>query len=366
MIVDRLKRLAFRERERPTCYLHIGPDKTGTTSIQHMLRARKAALLRAGLDVPDLATSEGNRRKNHCHLAGAGSFSRPAGGALETAPDWRALSSHLKDRRGSLVLSGETFSSRMLQKPDYDEIVGFFAARGYRIVVIAYVRDQPHWLNSWFTQTQKALQWRSTFETYVARAIKNGRVDPWSYLRHPLADTGVELDVVSFEQATARGLERDFLDRIGALSVTVPEMVVPNPNIGAKGVFAAQEIIRRGGPLVERNPTRGWISKLLRKMSVERGWPQASYVGFDQAGYDAVRERYRESNDRFARRFFAADWSEICPPRIVERHVFDPISASAEDRQDVDDVVETLLRRAREPRCAGGGSAEDSGESADA
>lgn len=334
-----LRRRLASER---VCYIHIGPHKTGTTAIQQALHNDARRLLNLGFYYPPVVDLvSGRRRNNHTPLSRPSNFRHDD--LIETHY-WAELDRQLKLVDGAVVISSEHFAEMFKVDERYDAVVDFFHDRDFRIVFVAYVRDQPAWLNSWYTQDQRNFMSRRTVAEFRDHAIEAGLLDPWRFLGRPMNDPRVEVRVVSFEQAAAVGLPRSFYDAIGVpprVKPTMPKQV--NQNIGAKGLYAAQEIMRRVERRVRSMPNYVHLYESFKILMSARGWESRAYVGVTEADVDVLRQAYGESNDLFARRWFGCDWAEACPARPLRPSVFDFEEASEEDRRDVIEVVERMV-----------------------
>jgi hypothetical protein len=324
------------------CFLHIGPHKTGTTSIQNALFVNADRLAKLGVYYPTVTGDRGGKqRRNHTPLARMSNFKAPN---LTDSPFWEELGRKIQKIDGSIVVSTEHFAEALRDESRYRRVTEFFRERGFRIVAVAYVRDQPGWLNSWYTQDQRNFSSRQTFRQFLEHALEVGLVDPWAYLKRFIDDPQAEVRVVSFERAIRQGLARSFLDAIGVpASFDIPEPKASNPNIGVKGMFAAQEIMRRVNGRVRSLPNYSDLYENFKGLMRGRDWEQTAYVGLSPEDEALIRERYRESNDRFAREWFGTDWATICPARSLELRTFDFDAASEEDKRDVLEVVERMV-----------------------
>lgn len=321
------------------CYLHIGPHKTGTTTIQNALYVNAARLETIGLHYPFLSDP---RRRNHSSLTRAGAMT--GAGDLRTARYWSELSQKIAEVPGSIIISTEHFADVLRGPVRFQRVVDFFHGHGFRIVVVAYFRDQPGWLNSWYTQDQRRFLARQTFKEFLDESIEIGRVDPWGILQRFIDHERIEVRVVSFDQAIKKGLTRSFLDVIGVPSdFTMSEPPVMNPNLGVKGMYAAQEIMRRVDGPIRARPHYAALYKNFKDMMKGRGWDKTAYVGVSPEDEARIRDHYRTSNEAFAQQFFGASWETVCPPRASSHREFDFEAASAEDQRDVLDVVENMV-----------------------
>ena len=371
------------------CYLHFGPHKTGSTSIQAMLRRRAKDLGRIGIHVattassverdhkwrqyaasapessrirrifpraaammgqaasllpwplPWMAGNDSVERDNHSHLGVRSNFDGHR--RLDDSPDWKILSDDIAKHSGCVVISGENIFRRIQNPEHYDQIVEFFLGRGFRLTFIGYVRDQVGWINSHYAQHLKTFRSAIGFRRYVEQALQGRAFEFDAMFANLLSDARVDFQVVSFETAIGKGLERDFLDRVGGSAVAHAPRRVANANFGAKGAYVARTILKdHDGELDAVKGLRKALDNRLRNVAISRGWTQDPYMGFDEDGAQEIREHFRAGNDDFAWRFFGRPWNEIAPPQSVSRSTFNMKSATDEDRCEVEDLVEEL------------------------
>lgn len=324
------------------CFLHIGPHKTGTTSIQAALFLNAKRLEEIGYAYPTVTdVKSGKQRRSHTPLLRAASL-RPDD--LRDSPMWREIETKIADLRGSIVISSEHFAEVLREERHYERIVAFFNRLGYRVVVVGYVRDQPSLLNSWYTQDQRNFASRMTFQEFRDYAIERGLLDPCAYFERAIEDPRVEVRVVSFEQTVKQGLARKFFDAIGVpADFEFPEPNASNANLGVKGVFAAQEIMRRVEGRIRSMPNYNDLYDSFRALMRDRDWAETAYVGLTPEDMTVVRDRYRESNEAFAQKWFGVSWTELAPEREVTERVFDFAAASEADKRDVMEVVDRMV-----------------------
>ncbi len=324
------------------CYLHIGPHKTGTTSIQNALFTHADRLAAIGLHYPTLSGDKpGRQRRNHTPLARLGVMRADD---LNAAPFWSELGEKIAKIPGSIIISTEHFADALRDAGRFRKATDFFHDHGFRIVVVAYFRDQPGWLNSWYTQDQRNFMSRQSFGEFLDKALETGLVDPWAILRRFIDDERIEVRVVSFEQAIKKGLAKSFLDAIGApADFDIPEPQASNPNLGVKGMYAAQEIMRRVGFRVRSMPNYPELYESFKVMMKGRDWEKTAYVGVSAEDEQRIRDHYRASNDAFAQEWFGADWATVCPPRPMTQREFDFDASGETEKQEVLEVVDAMV-----------------------
>lgn len=331
----------------PTAYIHVGPHKTGSSSIKHFCHANRDALLRLRLFFPLLLDEDGEPARNHSGLA-RGPQIRPDGRLKPSDRLWPEIDAIARARSADILLSSEMFCRALGRPKAFSRIVSYFESRGYRVVVLAYVRDQPGWLNSWYVQAQKRLVGLVTFDKFCADAERAGRVDPWLYLKTFIEEPRCELRAIPFERAIAAGLELDFVGRCGVPTDAKLERVPRrNRNAGAKSVYAAQEIMRRAGPHLNEIRGYGPLYNGFKRRCRALGFDDTPYVAVDQIRFDRIRERYAQANDSFARTHLGAGWTELCPPRRCSISIFDPSTASRSELDEIETLVADMVEKLR-------------------
>lgn len=137
--------------------IHIGMQKTGTSSLQAFLHQNTEALARAGFVYPRWQDPEFPVVRGpsyHGHLAAycadfQCSFARPSG------RDVARFFAAIPDDDRTTIISAEAFSR--LRAPERARAL-FESFRDIRIVL--YLREQTRWMESIFNQMHKILFWR--------------------------------------------------------------------------------------------------------------------------------------------------------------------------------------------------------------
>ena len=129
-------------------YIHIGPHKTGTTTIQHALLKNEVTLFENGILSPKTGRSFPISAANH-NLAWEliGKSDKRFDPKIGT---WEDLvhEMKLKDEYKKVILSSESFSS--LAKNQIDKIRKIL--EGYQVFIIIYLRRQDEVLQSTWVQ----------------------------------------------------------------------------------------------------------------------------------------------------------------------------------------------------------------------
>lgn len=146
--------ITFRAQPR-TVFLHIGIHKTGTSAIQNVCRANHRELLKAGILFP----MAGFVAKPHFHPTATsghsgfiGFLSAPS--APNVPPAGQALLRQIESGSWNrLVLSTEAMSAP--HKRGAVACVGWFRQQGFEVKLIAYLRRQDGWLDSFYRERLK-------------------------------------------------------------------------------------------------------------------------------------------------------------------------------------------------------------------
>jgi hypothetical protein len=312
--------------------VHVGMGKTGTSSIQHFLRANEEALAEHGVLYP---RSPGGRR--HIRL---GLFITPdaefAGSRVARRqsqdPAWREqiLASPAAFREAfEAALADEIDASGLSRVLMSDEAVfgssegsmrllGDFARRhGAALRLVCYLRRQDDHVISRYQQAVKWGEVRRIAERTAELELSptydyDERLDAWSRLAEP-----ADLVVRRFERDRFHGgsLTHDFLEAAGvavdpaALDEEPPTL---NESLDAESVEFLRILnlhrVRRQGAEVGMINNR----KLVRRLASEPGGPTLT---LPEPVLDRFMARWEDGNRRVARRWFGEDGDLFAAPR---------------------------------------------------
>ncbi len=298
--------------ERRTLHLHVGINKTASTYIQHRLKRNRRLLRRQGLLYP-------RRRRDHLLLVKA-----LRQGQMEP---WVQLVKSARRRGGDPLISAEILSELLheCRQPGgttlLAELVDFLAAQSMDLHLVAFVRDQPAYLNSRYTQLIKRFYFALPFRRYLKLTMRGGCKGECDYellftaaLDHPAVTTSF----LPFRSGEADPCER----LLRAIGVADPQTLRPleqlaNSQPGWKAVWLAQHLARR---LRRRHP-EAWrdagfkarLRQALEQLAQEQNWPAEPYQGVDGALQARLEQRYAAGNERFAQRVWGRPWRELFP-----------------------------------------------------
>lgn len=317
-----------------TCYLHAGMAKTGSTAIQHYILQNREKLLEHGLLVPETGhfPSKGNYLPLVRKLMGG---RRETGGEV----DLDRFDAELRGHDGDVIISSEQLGGRLLKKQS-SVVVRYLKDRGFRTVLVVYLREQVMALNARYGQLVKMFRRDAEFYDFVSDRVRSGIFHYNSWVR---AAQGNESDLIlrPFNRTVREeGVIRDFLRAIG-VDVEVVEDVRSNISLGPIAVAAALDVRREAAALGAFNARQRSRCRRALINAVEHSPPEPrSFCGFDEADAVRLRETFAEDNDALARGVWGKSWEEAFgPPEPVRRNVFDPATASEADRARFDELV---------------------------
>jgi hypothetical protein len=337
------------------CYLHIGPHKTGSSSIQTLLFSVAEELNRQGFYIPDMVAIKAGGR--HHLIAQELRSGRGTGYLAGLAAELRR-----HDCPSPIVLSSEGLSLRIHEREARDRIADYFSDLGYAVTVLAHVRPQASRMNSLYTERIKKLIHDDTFDDFLTRFRADPLNDLGTKFAGLLTDARFRTVLIPFNKALLRhGIGRDFLGRIGADTGFLGDTVemARNESPGAKTVAALLEIgrRRRASGLAVSQESLVACASALRKMAGTLGWNADKYLGSTIAQRCATVAQFGAGNHAFAERVWQCSWSELfgeddaalcAEPQCV----YSPVAASASERAEFEEFCTfglDLLSRQRAP-----------------
>src|SRR5688572_15129913 len=152
--VDSMPQIKFPTQPR-TLFLHIGIHKTGTSAIQNVCRANHHELLKAGILFPKAGIVV-KPRFHPTATSGHSGLLRflNAPSALNQTKAGEVLLRQIESGSWNrLVISSEALSAPHKRGPV--ESVHWFRQQGFEVKLIAYLRRQDGWLDSFYRERLK-------------------------------------------------------------------------------------------------------------------------------------------------------------------------------------------------------------------
>lgn len=288
------------------CYIHIGPHKTGTSSIQWFLKENRVELLKYGYFVPESGTNHGAHHAIARKLCGQELRDHQQSAATNFA---RALDETPSE---AVIVSSEPLEG-LLKHRDYAKTF-FTRVRELNLEpkLVLFPRNQPQRINSNYSQVVKTFRQSEPFEVFV-QGVTQGVGFRYSPLIE-LADAyDAELIARPFTRKTiAHGVVPEFLHAIGldASQFRDPD-IRRNEAAGPFTVGVARGVLR----LIGRKQLK-WLQAMRCKTKLaaylwEEGLADAGYRGLTTALARQIEGELRPDNDAFAQRVWGKPWAEI-------------------------------------------------------
>ncbi|MEB3352687.1 MAG: hypothetical protein VKM34_00405 [Cyanobacteriota bacterium] len=337
----------------PTLVLHVGIHKTASTYIQHRLKRNQPFLRQHGLLYP-------KRRRDHLRLVKAlrqGNLA-PWGKLLDRAA-----------RKGCRPLVSAEILSLVLAEPSrcspgdtlLADLLRFLEQRGVQLELVAFLRDQPAYLNSRYTQLIKRFYFSVSFERYLARTMRSGGESACDFeelFGEALASAQVRCRFLPFRSGDGDPCER-LLEAVGVLSCAglKPLDQRANAQPGWQAVWIAQRLARR----LQRQHPQAWrsgvskarIREALERLALQQGWQTEPFQGLTDPLLSRLEERYAASNDRFAQRVWGCGWRQLFPRPTPQPSPAAPRTRA--ERRELAALAEQLLAAGLADLAAGAG-----------
>ncbi len=296
--------------------LHIGTEKTGTTSLQSFLGSQRDELGRAGWLFPE---SLGARSHSALVLASAARGRcedlLPEFG-LEPGFDRAAFRRDIRDRLAAeidevrpecLLVSSEHCSSRLLTPPEIGAALEFLSEWGREVEVVVYLRRQDLFLLSGYSTAVRVGETEPL--SMPDEGLREFRFNYLGMLKRWRKETGSRPLVRVFEAAQLSGGDAvvDFAETVG-LPLDVRRMEVPRENEILS--WKAIELLRRMNVYLPKrweadgDEVRGRLIEWLSAVDEgERPLPTRQLVAFYRS--------FQRENRKVARQFLGRANGEL-------------------------------------------------------
>jgi hypothetical protein len=307
--------------------VHIGMPRTGSTTFQHILAHARDGLEKVGILYPDLTphSASATPHISHQHFGETLDRRRPRDEREE-------LLQGLSDRLARtdcdvVVISYEDFFE---QQPRFRVpylLNTFFAQHGFTAEALVVVKPQSEFLNSIFTLRALLMRERQGFAHFAKVFVRSGRFDydrliqPWTIefsgrvRALPVRDRRSPKSPLVPRMLSALGLAERVTPLIAEGELRRVENRSPGP--------VAVEISRRMRAMRTHARLRTLprdMMDVVQQLTWERGYDRERFNGIWPELRADLAERYRETNDRFARGVWSAGWDDVVapePPRPV-------------------------------------------------
>ena len=268
-------------------FVHVGLAKTGTTSIQNLLGCRARQRARRGIHVP--TAGGGSVYAGNHHLL--------ARESADASRHWRRLADEIaRSAQPRFVISSEAFAAAGRSAPAIERLQRLAARARLEVVIVAYVRPQWQRLEAGYADAVKRGRTTAPFERYVAGRLAANADTRYDYnaVFAPFQRAfGAAVRVFPMDTALPDGLLAHFQQVLGIdVPVTLPAALAhSNARPGAKEI-AVRTLVNAAAPPAGRRRLR-FLAPLLDA--------DAPFRGFRGDEIEALHERFRAANARFAR-----------------------------------------------------------------
>lgn len=307
---------------RPTCYVHIGTHKTGTTSLQNALAGNTGPLTQAGILFPKLG--RGHAHAGHHNIAwelnADERFDSSCGAFAGVLDEIATVAAPV------VCLSSEDFEYLYDKPAALRRIVDGLETLGYATSVVVYLRSQSSYAESLYAELVKhGFDW--PFDDYLEAILRDGHIafgPNWRFafdyemlIAGFAAAVGRRRMVVRSypPEAIGKSLARDFLGIICA-----PGRIDPKPfeRIGRLNSSAPFIDVMRDFNV---NLAAGGRADLGPKLPDGRAY-RSRFDPVRLREVERIADRFAAGNQRIYERYGAA------VPVVSRRHLFADVAAT--------------------------------------
>jgi hypothetical protein len=294
------------------CYIHVGPHKTGTTSIQWFLQENGAELLKHGYFVPE---SETKRDAHHALAEGLAGLDL---GEHREPLVARSITAIAETPAQAIIISSEALEGLFRNRQNTKAFFNRLEELNLQPKLILFPRNQPQWINSSYASTVKGFRRSDSFQPGVLGFARSpdARFSRWIQL----AEThGAELIARPFNKETRRrGVVPEFLRSIGITSEEFRDHAVRrNEAVGPFTVSVAREVLRSIGKQMtwlQAKKCKVELAEYLR----QNNCTDAGYCGLTTTLARRVEEELRSDNDAFAQQVWGKPWADVFAADVSE------------------------------------------------
>jgi hypothetical protein len=315
--------------------IHAGTHKTASSYIQSRMQVNAEKLQAMGVH-----TSYPADRKRKF---------KPLASALRQEK-WRLWRQYLKSipaEADNVLVSAEQFAKPLADPKTIDQLIDLLAEFGFRMQVVAFVRDQPDYINARYVHSTRRLYHHLSFKDYVRRQLIDGSMifDYSLLFSSLLANSRLQTCFLPFGSRHGDPFER-LMAAQGWPSQDAwksAKSTKANVQPGCKGVWLAREVKKWLDEHGEKPARPGQLSKEIRRISEKNEWTNNRFFGFNEELQAEVIQHYAASNNNFARRVWGQSWHEVFPLKPAQRMVYD-LPDAGQEREHMLAYVEKVLR----------------------
>ena len=297
------------------CYIHIGPHKTGTTSIQWFLKENRSALLEYGYFVPESGTIHGAHHPIARKLCG---LEVPDHQQLVDVTFAQAINA---TRCEAVVISSESLDGLFRNADCARTFFNRFRDLNLETKLVVFPRNQSQAINSRYAQVVTGFRRSDPFEAFVRAELRHAS---FRYVHLIALADAFEAELIArpFSAETiARGVVPEFLRAIGLDPSRFPNTNIShNQTTGPFSVSAACGVLRSmrttGGQLKWRQAER--CKRRLAAYLQEKGLADTGYCGLTTGLAREIDREWQPDNDAFAQRSWGRPWTEVFAADVVE------------------------------------------------
>jgi len=334
-------------------YIHIGTHKTASTYLQKFLLRNRRQLLKNGIFLPKLYASGDRGKAHNNHKIIATALKK-----VENLQSMQVFDNLRKEIRKypekNVLLTSEIFEDR-LQKKNVEFLQGFFSSLGFEVVFIAYIRNQPEYINSRYTQTIKRFWDDCSFETYIRQSQSNKFFDYNQLFSNILYNPSVSFIARPFDLAVEKGIEDDFLDILFGQdsyerSIFSGGQKEQNPAPGPLTIFTGR-VTRK--VLLNTYPSEKSLTD-FGKYLVRRGkkykWNETKFVGLTNETARSIESLFKKGNNEFANKVWGQNWNNYFSEKEFSQNTFHLRRASPKELKQINATISEILSIAHERR----------------
>ena len=290
------------------CYIHIGPHKTGTTSIQWFLKENRAALLKRGYFVPESENIHGGHHPLVRRLCGQPVPPHQRDTAARFA---RAVKDTICE---AVVISSEALDGLLVNRDCPRQFFGRMEELNLEPKLVFFPRNQSQLMNSRYTEVTMALHRSESFETFVQAEIRHPSFRYAHLITLAHAFSSKLIPEPFTEETITRGVVPNFLRAIGIDPLQFPDTKVRrNQGAGPFTISVARDVLRslgcEGQGLTWLQASRS--GKMLAVYLDKKGLADTGYCGLTTALARHIETEWQPDNDAFAQEAWGRSWAEV-------------------------------------------------------